>query len=62
MLDDAMPQHITTNPVATLKKRVQKATKRRARDATLAAEEMRQHIETNSRHLREYDEENRGKA
>ncbi|WP_437947543.1 site-specific integrase [Sorangium sp. So ce296] len=35
MLDDAMPQHITTNPVAALKKRVQKATKRRARDATV---------------------------
>ncbi|WP_438001469.1 tyrosine-type recombinase/integrase [Sorangium sp. So ce185] len=35
MLDDAMPQHITTNPVAALKKRVQKAAKRRARDATV---------------------------
>ncbi|AUX31956.1 uncharacterized protein SOCE836_040920 [Sorangium cellulosum] len=35
MLDDAMPQHITTNPVAALKKRVPKATKRRARDATV---------------------------
>ncbi|WP_437320734.1 hypothetical protein [Sorangium sp. So ce385] len=35
MLDDAMPQHITTNPVAALKKSAQKATKRRARGATV---------------------------
>ncbi|HTN83636.1 MAG TPA: site-specific integrase, partial [Sorangium sp.] len=35
MLDDAMPQHITTNPAAALRKRVQKATKRRARDTTV---------------------------
>ncbi len=34
-LDEAMPAHITVNPVAAVKKRVQKATKRRHTDATV---------------------------